>query len=93
MTKTPTNSHNQAGQIVHQFNITTTHLSDVAASCPLNTSLSSQETVSSMTFSQKFDRSQALEIAEEFEQALEANSLENLKQLFDKVLEISPSNK
>ncbi len=92
MTKTSINSHNQACQIVHPFDSkATAHLSDVIASCPLNASLSSQEikSVSPMTFSQKFYQSHALEVAEAFEQALEANSLENLKQLFDKVLEIN----
>jgi len=76
MTKTPTNSQNQPQQIVHQFDNTTAHLSDVTASCPLNTSLSSRDkkSVNPMTFSQKFYQSHALEVAEAFEQALEANT-------------------
>ena len=45
------------------------------------------ECVSPMTFSQKLYQTQALEIAEEFEQALGANSLEKIKKLLDKVLE------
>ncbi len=45
------------------------------------------ECVSPMTFSQKLYQSHALEIAEEFEQALGANSLEKIKKLLDKVLE------
>lgn len=41
-----------------------------------------------MTFSQKLYQTDELEIAEELEQALEANSLEKLKMLLDKVLEL-----
>lgn len=44
--------------------------------------------VSPMTLSQKFYQSHELEIAEEFEQALEANSLEKTKDLLDKILEL-----
>lgn len=44
--------------------------------------------VSPMTFSQKLYQTDELEIAEELEQALEANSLEKLKMLLDKVLEV-----
>lgn len=44
--------------------------------------------VSPMTFSQKLYQTDELEIAEELEQALEANSLEKLKILLDKVLEV-----
>jgi len=40
------------------------------------------------TFSQKFYQSHELEIAEEFEQALAANSLERIKELLDKILEL-----
>ncbi len=40
-----------------------------------------------MTFSQKLYQSHALEIAEEFEQAIDANSLEKIKQLLDNVLD------
>lgn len=41
-----------------------------------------------MTFSQKFYQSHELEIAEEFEQALAANSIEKIKTLLDKILEL-----
>ena len=44
--------------------------------------------VSPMTFSQKFYQSHELEIAEEFEQAIDANSLEKIKVLLDKILEL-----
>jgi len=43
--------------------------------------------LSPMTFSQKLYQSHALEIAEEFEQAIDANSLEKIKQLLDNVLD------
>ena len=64
------------------------------ASCPINAKPNSQATfenikcVRPMTFSQKLYQSAAQEIAEEFEQAIEANSLEKIKKLLDKVLEI-----
>lgn len=41
-----------------------------------------------MTFSQKLYQSHPLEIAEEYEQALEANSLHKINILFSKVLEV-----
>ncbi len=44
--------------------------------------------VSPMTFSQKLYQSHPIEIAEEFEQAIEANSLEKIEDLLNKVLEI-----
>lgn len=44
--------------------------------------------VSPLTFSQKFYQTYGLEIAEEFEQAIEANSLEKMKDLLDKILEL-----
>lgn len=44
--------------------------------------------VSPVTFSQKLYQSHALEIAAAYEQALEANSLEQIKILLDKVLEM-----
>ena len=64
------------------------------ASCTINAKHNSQDTfknrkcVSPMTFSQKLYQSAAQEIVEEFEQAIEANSLERIKNLLDKVLEI-----
>ena len=42
--------------------------------------------VSPMTFSQNLYQSHTLKIAEEVEQALGANSLENIKRLLNKVL-------
>lgn len=64
---------------------------DVAASCPINSSPNSPniKCVSPMTLSQKMYQSHAIEIAEEFEHALENNSLEKIRKLLDKVLEIS----
>lgn len=44
--------------------------------------------ISPKTFSQKLYQSHALEIAEEYEQAIEANSLEKLQLLLDKALEL-----
>lgn len=43
--------------------------------------------ISPRTFSQKLYQSHALEIVEEFEQALESQSLVRIKELLDKVLE------
>ena len=68
-------------------------LADVAASCQINTktnipvAFDDRKCVTPMTFSQKLYQSHEQEIAEEFEQAIEANSLEKLKKLLDKVLE------
>ena len=44
--------------------------------------------VSPMTFSQKFYQSHELEIAEEFERAIDANSIEKIKALLDKIIEL-----
>ena len=69
------------------------HLEDVAASCPVNTRpnipavFDDRKCVTPMTFSQKLYQSHELEIGEQFEQAIEANSLEQIKKLLDKVLE------
>ncbi len=67
---------------------------DLAGSCSINASpnnLVAFERVkckSYVTFSSKLYQTQALEIAEELEQAIEANSIERINKLFDKVLEI-----
>lgn len=72
-----------------------TQLPDIAAKFSTNASPNSPvafEKVkfeSPMTFSQRLYQSQALEIAEEFEQAIEANSIERINRLLDKVLERS----
>lgn len=66
---------------------------EVAASCPINTrpnipvAFVDRKCITPMTFSQKVYQFQEQEIAEEFEQAIEANSLEQIKKLLDKVLE------
>jgi len=44
--------------------------------------------VSPKTFSQKLYQSNPLELAEEFERAIEANSLEEIKNLLEKFLEL-----
>ncbi len=66
---------------------------DVTFSCDIIFSPNSQniKCVTPMTFSQKLYQSEAqeLDVAEEFEQALEANSLEKIKKLLDKVLELN----
>ncbi len=66
---------------------------DIAPNCDIIFSPNSQniKCVTPMTFSQKLYQSQAQEIdvAEEFEEALEANSLEKIKKLLDKVLELN----
>jgi len=49
------------------------------------------KSVSPMTLSQKFYQSHELRIAEEFEQALEANSLEKIKELLDKIIKLEES--
>ena len=41
-----------------------------------------------MTFSQKLYQLKTIEIAEEYEQAIEANSLERVKILLDKLVEL-----
>lgn len=46
------------------------------------------KSVSPMTFSQKLYQLNAIEIAEEYEQAIEANSLEKIKILLDKLIEL-----
>ncbi len=63
-----------------------------ATSCPKDASPNNPmgqhiKCVSPMTFSQKLYQSHPLEIAEEFEQAIDANSLEKIKKILDKVLE------
>ena len=67
-------------------------LADVPASCPINTrpnipvAFDDRKCVTPMSFSQKLYQSHEQEIAEEFEQAIEANSLEQIRKLLDKVL-------
>ena len=45
--------------------------------------------VSLMTFSQKLYKHNALEIAQEYEQAIEENSLEKIKNLLDRLVALS----
>ena len=45
-----------------------------------------------LAFSPKFYQSHELEIAEEYEQAVEANSLEQITMLLNKVLELNEDN-
>ena len=52
-----------------------------------------QKRLGQIVFSQKLYKSHALEIAAEYEQALEDNSLEKIKILLDKVLEIERNQK
>lgn len=72
-------------------------LLDVADGCPINTRPHSpvafvgRKCVTPMTFSQKLYQSHELEIAEEFEQAIAANSLEKIKNLLDKVTQSNHS--
>jgi hypothetical protein len=69
-------------------------LQDVAASHNTNARANSRmglkyvKCVSPRTFSQKLYQSYELEIAEEFERAIDVNSLEEVKKLLDKVLEL-----
>ena len=69
-------------------------LPDVAPSCPVNPRTNNQvprqqiKCVSPKTFSQKLYQSNPLEIAEELERAVEANSLEELKNVLEKFLEL-----
>ena len=67
-------------------------LPELKVSCNNQATVDYIECVSPMTFSQKLYQSQALEIAEEFEQALDANSLEQIKKLLVKLLEIGESS-
>lgn len=70
-----------------------TQSQNVQADCSINPNPTNQvaleqiKCVSPVTFSQKLYQSHALEIAEELEQAINANSLEKIKNLLDKVLE------
>ena len=68
--------------------MTNTNLDNVDAKPSIQVSDQQIKCISPMTFSQKLYQSRAIEIAEEFEQAVEANSLEKIKNLLDKVLEI-----
>lgn len=63
--------------------LTQEHIQAAAEPVPVNQQIKS---VTPMTFSQKLYQAHSLEIAEEYEQALEANSLERIKMLLDKVL-------
>lgn len=45
--------------------------------------------VSPMTFSQKLYKYNALEVAQEYEQAIEENSLEKVKKLLDKLVRLN----
>jgi len=69
-------------------------LPNIVASCPINVtdsnSAASQniKCVKPMTFSQKLYQNDQLEIAEQFELALEANSLEKIKILLDKLVKV-----
>jgi len=68
---------------------------DVAASWSLNARANNHVAwldmicISPMTFSQRLHQSHLLEIAEEFEQAIDANCLEEIKILLEKVLELN----
>lgn len=63
-----------------------------AASCPINTrphipvAFEHRKCVIPMTFYQKLYQAHEQKIAEEFEQAIDDNSLEQIKKIFDKVL-------
>lgn len=69
-------------------------LTDIAAKCLINTKPVSQvvfkgiECVEPKLFSKKIYQSHALKIAEEYEQAIAANSLEKINKLLEKVLEL-----
>lgn len=86
-------NHQQA-RSTQDDNPASAQLQDMVASYNTNARANSQmeleyiKCVSPRTFSQKLYQSHALEIAEEFEQAIDANSLEEIKKLLDKVLEI-----
>ena len=82
--------HKQVGS---QFNSYTQGQYQGAASCPINgrhnipVAFANRKCVSPMTFYQKLYQKHELKIAEEFEQAVDDNSLEKVKLIFDKVLE------
>jgi hypothetical protein len=69
-------------------------LPDVADSCPINAKPINQvprqqiKCVIPMTFSQKLSETNYLEIAEQFEQAIDANSLEQIKILLDRLVKV-----
>ena len=68
-------------------------LADVAPSCPINARpnipvpFASRKCVTPMTFSQKLYQSYAQKKIEEFDQEIEATSLEKIKKLLDKLFE------
>ncbi len=70
--------------------MTNTNLDNVDAKPSSQVSDQQIKCISPMTFSQKLYQSHAIEIAEEFEQAIEANSLEKIKNLLDKILDKRP---
>lgn len=72
-------------------------LTDVAASCSTNSShnipvvFEQRKCVTPMVFSQKLYQSQESKIVEEFKQAIDANSVEKIKKVLDKVFEVRAS--
>lgn len=84
----------QHKQVGIQFNSYTQGQYQGAASCPINgrhnipVAFALRKCVTPRTFYQKVYQEHEQKIAEEFEQAIDDNSLEKVKQIFDKVLEI-----
>ena len=82
-------------QVKTQFNSYVRAHYQGAASCPINgkhnipVAFEGRKCLTLRTFSQKLYQTHEQKIAEEFDQAIDANSLEKIHNLFDKVLEIS----
>lgn len=79
--RTQSNIHSTA----QQLDVEVSHLTNDRANT--QTAFKHRKCTNPITFSQKLYQSHALEIAEEFEQALESQSLAKIKELLDKVLE------
>ena len=92
--------HRQSKQVGTQedrYTEASFQLPDVATSCPSNATTNHQvrfeyrKCVSPMTYSQKLYQSHVRDIAEEFETAIQANSLEEIKKLLNTVFELDES--
>ncbi len=88
-------NHIKHKQVVSQdLGYADAQLPDAAASCSINARANNQvafqqiKCVTPMTFSQKLYQSKLLEIAEEFDHAIDANSLEEMKNLLDKLVRL-----
>ena len=84
-------------QVKTQFNSYGGTYYQGAASCPINVKYNVSEAfegrkcLTLMTFTQKLYQNKEQQIAEEFDQAIDSNSIDKINNLFNKVLQISDS--